>query len=136
MNATDCKLLIVRAEVRYWEDSTFDGVEDSEEGEFAPFKSGVFWNPIIDLDSGKIVNWPQGTVAAIHYKVCDQGEYWLADASAVKLAKWKGSYVPDKFLCHGDEGFGDYIIFAVNENGKIQDYTKPEINAEQWEAIQ
>ena len=29
------------------------------------------WQPLIDIEIGKIVNWSQGTTARVHYKVCD-----------------------------------------------------------------
>lgn len=35
--------------------------------------------------------------------------------------------MPDDFLCHGDQGYGDYIIMKINENGMIQGWGKPVI---------
>jgi hypothetical protein len=34
-------------------------------------------------------------------------------------------------LCHGDNGFGDYIIFSVNESGQIDNYVN-RLDAEDW----
>lgn len=128
----DAKYLKVEAEVRYWEDAKVNGVEDTE-GTLIPFKTGDIWEPIIDLDKGVIVDWPKGTAANIHYKVCDAGEYWLLAEDKEKIAQYLSYYVPDEFLCYGNNrGYGDYIIFNVDETGKIQDYKKPRIDTEEW----
>lgn len=123
----------VEAGVRYWEDATVNGQEDTE-GKLIPFRFGNEWCPIIRLEDGRIIGWPEGTTADIHYKVCDEGEYWLSDESG-KNAKWRGDYVPDKFLCHGDTGYGDYIIFKVGPDGCIEGWQKPEIDPDQWDFI-
>ena len=114
------------AGVRYWEDATVNGVEDSD-GTLVPFRNGENWCPVIRLSDGMVMDWPQGTTADIHYKVCDAGEYWLQDANRKRVAKWTGYYVPDAFLCHGDNGYGDYIIFKVGADGLIEKWKMPEI---------
>ena len=60
--------------VRYWEDAEVNGVDD-EDGTLMPFRSGDEWRPIIELATGRIVDWPEGTTADVHYKVCDAGRY-------------------------------------------------------------
>lgn len=122
---------VVDARVRYWEDATVNGVSDVD-GNLIPCRVGNSWMPSIDLASGKILGWPQGTEADIHYKVCDDGDYWLADAAGNKLLKWGGDYVPDRLLCVGDRGFGDYIILYVKEDGAIAGWIPPVIDFEQW----
>lgn len=124
--------LEVEAEVRYWEDTSVNGTDDTE-GTLIPFRSGAKWCPTIRLADGCIVGWPEGTTADVHYKVCDQGEYWLA-AEKGRIAKWRGHYVPDKFLCHGDTGYGDYIIFKVGADGRIEGWTAPTIDWGDWAA--
>jgi hypothetical protein len=131
MNA---KFIEVQAGVRYWEDATVNGSEDIE-GSLIACRSGNYWKPIIDIEYGCILNWPIGTTADIHFKVCDDGEYWLLDKNGKRIAKYKGDYVPNDFLCHGDEGYGDYIILKVDENGLIDGYVKPTINESEWELI-
>lgn len=123
----------VEAEVRYWEDASVNGQEDTE-GKLIPFRFGDKWCPTIRLADGWIVNWPEGTTADVHYKVCDQGEYWLA-AEEGRIAKWRGHYVPDDFLCHGDTGFGDYIIFKVAANGQIEGWQQPTVDPESWPPV-
>lgn len=121
--------LLVSAGVRYWEDATVNGDEDSE-GRLIPMRSGDLWRPAIELASGRVLNWPQGTTADIHYKVCDAGEYWLEDADG-KRAKYKGDYVPD-ILAVGDQGCGDYIILKISSEGMIDGWKEPQLDPEYW----
>ena len=118
--------LEVCAEVRYWEDATVNGTEDTD-GTLIPCREGRYWTPTIRLADGLVMDWPQGTTADIHYKVCDAGEYWLLDEARDRVAKWAGFYVPNEFLCHGDEGYGDYIIFKVGTDGLIEKYQTPSV---------
>lgn len=127
-------ILMVDARVRYWEDAEVNGVSDTD-GNLIPCRVGDSWMPSIDLASGKILGWPQGTTADIHYKVCDDGDYWLADAAGNKLLKWGGSYVPNNLLCVGDNGYGDYIILCVGEDGGIAGWRDPVIHLFQWKEV-
>ena len=127
--------LVVDARVRYWEDAEVNGISD-EEGDLIPLKEDKSWKPVIQLVTGKIQDWPEGTTADIHYKVCDDGDYWLSDIEGNRVAKWKGHYVPDAFLCVGDRGYGDYIILKVDGAGMIEGWTQPEIDPEEWEILQ
>lgn len=126
--------LIVEAGVRYWEDATVNGKEDTE-GTLIPLRKGDLWAPVIELATGQIRDWPQGTTADIYYKVCDAGEYFLADAKGNRLCKCGGHYVPDSLLCVGDNGYGDYIILTVAEDGKIAGWSKPDLDLEEWEGL-
>jgi len=126
--------IIVEAGVRYWEDATVNGKEDTD-GTLIPFRRGDYWHPIIELRTGKVVDWPQGMTADIHYKVCDDGEYWLGDASGKKSAKWTGHYVPNAFLCVGDNGYGDYIILKISGDGSIVEWKQPAIVAAEWKRL-
>jgi hypothetical protein len=126
------KFIEVSAAVRYWEDSLVNGQEDSD-GSLMPRTNGDLWEPVIDLETGQIQDWPQGTTADINYKVCDAGEYWLLDADKKRIAKWRSYYVPNKYLCHGYDGYGDYIIFNVADDGVISSFEKPVVNADEWD---
>lgn len=134
MADTTAYCIEVSAEVRYWEDADVNGVEDAD-GTLIPFRAGNLWKPLIRLADGYVIGWTEGMTASIHYKVADQGEYWLTDESQERIAKWKGSYVPDDFLCHGDQGYGDYIIFNVGADGKIACWESPDIADKEWVAI-
>lgn len=123
MNAT---YIEVSADVRYWEDATINGTEDTD-GALIPHRNGKSWVPVIRLADGLVMDWPEGTTADIHYKVCDAGEYWLQDSDRKRVAKWVGFYAPNDFLCHGDSGYGDYIIFKVGADGLIEKWRNPDI---------
>ena len=131
----DAVFLRVEARVRYWEDTDINGTPDTEKGGRVPMRVGDAWCPRIDLERGSVVDWPPGLVAAVHCKVADRGEYWLQDDEGNDIAKWLSYYVPDAYLCHGDRGYGDYIILNVDGNGCIKDYRRPVFDAEQWEPV-
>lgn len=116
----DAKFLQVEAGVRYWEDATVNGVED-EEGILIPCRDGDTWNPIIELETGKIINWEIGKTADIHYKVCDDGKYILLDKENKEIITVEDYVISD--LAIGESGFGDYIIMLVNEEGIIKDWS-------------
>ena len=117
----EIKTLIVKAKVRYWEDSEINGERDTEEGENIPCKIGQLWSPVIDIETGKILNWEKGKIADIHYKVCDLCGWELADESGDIILSEKDGYVPST-LCPKEDGFGDYIIMDINEDGIIKDW--------------
>lgn len=119
----------VNAEVRYWEDATVNGVEDTD-GSLIPLRFETLWSPTIDLDTGRVRDWPEGTTADIHYKVCDAGEYELIDADGNMVAL-KSGYVPD-MLSVGDNGYGDYIIMEIGPAGLIKGWEPPVIDPELW----
>lgn len=116
----DLKVLQLKAGVRYWEDSEVNGVAD-ETGDLIPCRSGDLWCPIIDIDTGVITNWEKGKTAEIHYKVCDQCSWDIIDDKGEIVQSVEDEYVP---YCLGieDSSFGDYIIFNVDENGKINNW--------------
>ncbi|MBW3243443.1 hypothetical protein KUV57_12285 [Epibacterium sp. DP7N7-1] len=102
--------------VRYWEDATVNGVQDSD-GDLIPCRNGEVWSPVIHLATGKIKDWPSGCVAKLHYKVCDDGRYTLLDEEYSPTASIEG-YVPT-MMCPGGSGFGDYVIMDVDGEGQI-----------------
>ena len=120
----EVKFLQVEAGVRYWEDASVNG-EDDENGNLIPCRDGDYWKPKIDIQTGQILNWSQGKTADIHYKVCDDGEYSLLSENDTLVKKIEG-YVPD-IMCPKGEGFGDYIIMDIDENGFIQNW-KPDLS--------
>lgn len=129
MNATitvskevDVKTLRVVAHVRYWCDATVNGVEGADDDEAAdpgiPCREGETWKPVIDVDSGRITNWKQGTTASTHYKVCDAGVYILEDAEGNEVGRKEG-YVPEMLAPKG-KGYGDYIKLDIDAEGFIE----------------
>lgn len=111
----------LRAEcgVRYWEGATVNGVKD-EDGTLIPCREGDFWAPVIDLETGRIENWPQGTEADIHYKICDDGAYEVHDRDGALVKRITGYVI--KMMCPEENGFGDYVIMKVGPEGLIKDF--------------
>ena len=112
----DAKYLLAEVGARCWEDTTVDGVEDTQ-GDLIPSRDGDYWKPMIDIESGVILNWTDGVTAEIHYKVCDDGTYRLLDADKNEIKVIEG-YVP-KIMCPKENGYGDYVIMDVGPDGKI-----------------
>lgn len=77
---------------------------------------------LIDLNEGKVLNWPDGFCLKTNYKVCDDGEYVFLDENmneVVNITKeYKQYYVPD-FLSLEDDGYGDYVYLNINGDGTI-----------------
>lgn len=133
----DVKFVKVDAGVRYWQDSEVNGKDDidlyeskgvgtpampfaikvKEKPEDCIHSDHYRWQPVIDIEKGCIVGWPKGTTAKVHYKVCDDGKYYLLASDYKQLYELE-SYVPD-FL--GEEG--DYLIMDIDEDGNIADFS-------------
>jgi len=126
--------LEVSAKVQYWEDAVVNGDFDKTGGKI-PFKKGDLWCPVIRLKDGVIDEWNKGDVAHFYFKVCDAGEYFLLDENKKRIAKWGDYYVPDDLLCIGENGYGDYIIFKVDADGRIEGWSIPSIEPLEWERI-
>lgn len=128
-NQVEVKFIKVSAQVRHWEGATVNG-ESSENGDLVPLRNGGLWEPVIDIDNGVVLDWPEGAVAEICFKVCDAGSYYLLDENKNVIASVEGDYVPSG-LCHGGEGYGDYIIMCIGGSGGIVNY-RPSINEDDW----
>lgn len=115
----DVEVTTLRADmkVRYWEDGEVNGEQDSDECPQMPLRLGDYWVLDIDLETGKIKNWPEGTTASVHYKVCDAGTYSLLDAEGNSVISIN-EYVP-AMLCPKDDGYGDYVIMDIDADGFI-----------------
>lgn len=146
LNIKDMKLIInkptqfeaiylkVDAGVRYWEDTEVNGVSDIENpptipcAEFIGDKNHILigqnyrWRPLIDIETGKIINWENGFNADVHYKVCDDFQCDILDKDMNVIKSYDG-YVPE-VMCPKDNGYGDYIIMDIDENGFIQGWNK------------
>ena len=132
----DVKHLFVKARVRYPEDSTlrnlpeYDWIEDDANKPMMPCMSYVecnrrtsswHWCPVIDLETGKIINWKQGVCASISYKVVDEFDCYITDSDDKIVARYNG-YVPS-FMAIDDEGYGDYVYLTINEDGYIENWS-------------
>ena len=114
----EIKKVIVKAHIRYWEDTKINGVYDTEDGNNVPCKQGELWCPIINVETGIIENWEIGKTASVHYKVTDCCGWDLLDQENNVVLSQEDGYVPDT-LCPAENGYGDYIIMNIDENGQI-----------------
>lgn len=109
----DVKYLKFSVMPRYWE-AVVNGVEGSLD---IPLKRDKMWNLKIDIDTGKVIDWPDGTTIDVHYKVCDAGSYYLLDENDDVIVSKEQVYVPS-FI--GE--YGDYLIIDINEKGFIKNW--------------
>lgn len=79
----------------------------------APGRVGDRWRATVDLDTGRIRNWP-GVPLDLYMKVCDEGVYRLLDSEGRELAR-VACYVP---ACI-PEG-GDYLSLNIDEDGTVK----------------
>lgn len=133
-----CKQILVSCQPRYWNDSEVNGKEDIDfittRGEGLPhipcaeqikdepdnciYSDHWAWRPVINVETGQIINWDEQVSAYIHYKVCDEFECIFQDEKGLIITQYDG-YVPP-FMYPKREGFGDYIILDIDELGYIQ----------------
>lgn len=82
-----------------------------------------YWKLEINLDTGKVVDWPRGLCIHTYFKVCDDGEYVFLDGEGKEVVnitkEYDQYYVPD-FLALEDEGYGDYVYLNIDGNGNIE----------------
>lgn len=141
----DVKFLKVDAGVRYWEDAKVNGVRDTdlyesngvgkplmpcavqikEKPDYNIHSDHYRWRPLIDIETGQIVNWEQGFYANVHYKVCDDFTCYILNGNNEVVYEYD-DYVPS-IMCPADEGYGDYIIMDIDEKGFIQKWDKEQI---------
>jgi hypothetical protein len=86
----------------------------------APKRYGDKWQAEIDIATGEIYDWPRGKTLDMYMKVCDSGTYILRDGSGDIIAE-RDDYVPHGII-PGE--FGDYVVFKINEMGKITNWPK------------
>lgn len=115
----DVKYLLANVGARYWEDSTVNEVEDTN-GDLIPCRDGDSWCPLIDIETGKIVNWEIGKTAKIHYKSCDDNHFKLLDENKNVITSIDGYVI--RMMCPRGGGYGDYVIMSIDENGIIDKF--------------
>lgn len=123
----------LRAEIgaRYWEDSKLNGVPDKEGN--MPLKEGGYWKVDIELSSGKICNWREGSTASLHYKSADQNNFYLLDENKEITHKYENEYVIDA-MCPEEKGYGNYVIMDIDKNGFIKGF-KDLTDDIEWEDV-
>jgi hypothetical protein len=112
------KYLAVRAKVRYWDAEIWDeGVLSLRQ---IPFRHAEHWCPVINIETGKILDWPAGVVANVCFKVCDCCECALLDCNHSIISKHSG-YVINALRPDGD-GDNDCIDMQIDLDGRIEDW--------------
>lgn len=86
-----------------------------------PLRNGEMWNATIEIDTGRILEWPQGVKGELNMKVTDAGVYVLLDKDKQEIAR-REDYVPD--IIPGR--YGDYVELDINEEGIITNWSKKE----------
>ena len=136
----DVKYLYCDIYVNYLEDGIVNGKKDCEEKISMPFiekvKKEWRWKPLIDIDEGRIVDWPKGTTAEVFYKSVDDNIIYLLDEERNVISwfddvekeqvEYYDGYVPDVLDCIG-EGYGDYVQMKIDEDGFIENFDKDEV---------
>lgn len=90
-----------------------------------PLRKGEIWTGTVNIDTGKIEEWPEGKSGKLAMKVCDEGTYTLLNGTK-QIAK-RQDYVPNKVV-PGE--YGDYIDLEINEHGIITNWPKnPDVAA-------
>lgn len=116
----DVKYLFAEVGVRYWADGTINGVKDVD-GTLTPHRIGDYWNILIDVETGKIVDWPTGTEASVYYECYDDGVFKLLDVEKNVISTVEG-YVP-RIMCP-EEFFnpGEGVAMIIASDGQIQNW--------------
>lgn len=104
-----------------------DGDDDDVPNDFPLLSANKKeWSVFVDVDTGKIKNWPQGEVRDFWSKVCDEGVYTLFDEEGNDIATISG-YVPNGIV-PGE--YGDYVDLKINADGVITNWPKsPDLSA-------
>ena len=111
-----------------WIDN-YDGSEENTEtvksllpGTFTR-NNELYWQIVIDIDNGKVLDWPKDLCIRTGFKICDEGEYVFTDENDKEIVnitkEYDQCYVPD-FLSLEDNGYGDYVYININGNGSIE----------------
>lgn len=105
-------------------------IEDGGISSDLPFLKDGRWQIWIDVDTGKVRNWPAGGVQRVYLKVVDRGTYILYSITGgggwEEVASIRQNYVPNE-LIPGD--YGDYIDLVILGDGTIENwYKKPKLD--------
>ena len=137
----DISTIEVDTEARYWEDTYVNETPDIDffitKGVGEPripcavqvkgkpdsciYSDHWRWRPIIDAETGKILNWTKGVEAIVHYKVCDGFRCMFKD-SIGNAVRYDEGYVPP-FMYPEKAGHGDYIIMRIDKEGQIANWS-------------
>ncbi len=105
----DVAFIGIAAAVRY---------EEEDMPNDAPMRDGGMWRAMVNADTHRIIDWPEGKTLSFYMKVCDEGIYTLYDKDK-NLITEKSGYVPNDLL-PGE--YGDYLELKIDETGLITNW--------------
>lgn len=125
----NAKYIIIRAYTMFFDDSFINGNKDSNYVPNMPCiaEEDNCWQPIIDIDEGKILDWPNDIEANIIYQVNGDCEIICKtkdDKTICTNENYK--YVP-KFLSPGEKECDYYIQMNVSKNGHIENWNVEDV---------
>lgn len=123
--------VIQEVEVKYVRLSVAVSYEEDDMPNDAPLREGDMWGATINIETGKIMNWPQGKTLDFYMKVTDSGAYTLLDAEMEEIAEQEG-YVPNNLL-PGE--YGDYLELKIDVDGTITNW-KPDADLSDFSQVE
>jgi hypothetical protein len=91
-----------------------------------PLRKGDMWIGTVEIDTGKVREWPVGKAGNLAMKVTDCGTYTLLAPDESEIAKLENDYCPVGLVPEG----GDYIDLQINEQGIVTNWPKrPDLSA-------
>ena len=80
----------------------------------------------IEIDTGKILNYPLTKSFNLFEKVDDRGSYYLYDEAFNEIFSIENNYVPNRLI---PGSFGDYVDLYIDEKGYVTNWEKsPDIS--------
>lgn len=107
----DVKFLRVEIPIRFEEDMPAD---------FPGRTADNCWEALIDLDTHRIVGWPDGQHETLYIKVCDSGGYTLYGPEHNKITEADGIYVPAVL----PNEYADYLNLEIAADGTIVNWPR------------
>lgn len=108
----EIELIRIAAPVRY---------DEEEIPNDFPGRSGDFWQADIEIDTGKIRNWPAGRAEEMHLTVKDAGSYKLVNVSGDEVAVIEENYVPHGIV---PGSYGDTIELDISADGIVTNWPR------------
>lgn len=113
----DIHLVRISASVNY-------GVEEIPKD--FPGRTGDTWNAEVEIDTGKILNWPHGRTEKMYLTVRDCGSYALISSIGHEVAVVDRDYVPNGLV---PGKYGDTIELEIAADGTITNWPrKPDVS--------
>lgn len=92
-----------------------------------PLVKDEFWEAIVNLETGQVLNWETGRSCEIINNVADEGFFELLDDNLKPITYNVNYYVPNQ-LIPPTNGYGDLVHLVINEEGLITNwYAKPSL---------